>query len=365
MKLKQISLIALLIFAVTAVTTHNSAAAATDYLDYGFYWFNSSNGKTKAYNTSTGQANSVSSSYYNSSKPTVLYFHGWQKGTSERNYWRESFQFTDNNEGISVKTCTAWKNAGWNVAIFYWNQFADENEVKDAEAKIWTKNGPRGMRYRLSDGSYKTTKSPSKSVTDLAYDQLLKIISNNTSGTLRFVGHSLGNQLAVNLANKVNTSNVNSKYMPERVELIDPFWSKNSKSYLGGDWTGERVRAYVSDMIQDHDVAVSWYHTSGILDLWVGDANNSLKSLVAYFKPKFWYLSSWQITEKHTYAPNMYFWTKSYSAPDVTNTSNDGPSASTPTWRIKQMMGSQYKWEQVEGRYTPNPSDDKYKRYNY
>ena len=48
------------------------------------------------------------------------------------------------------KHCLKWKADGWNVAIFYWNQMADEDEVKDAEAKIWSTNGPKGMRYRLN-----------------------------------------------------------------------------------------------------------------------------------------------------------------------------------------------------------------------
>jgi hypothetical protein len=38
--------------------------------------------------------------------------------------------------------------AGYNVGIMYWNQFADEDEVKDAEAKIWTATGTRAMRWK-------------------------------------------------------------------------------------------------------------------------------------------------------------------------------------------------------------------------
>jgi len=60
-------------------------------------------------------------------------------------------------------TAAGWINAGWNVGIFVWNQFSDETTgvsgawfgdgpppqgVLDAEAKIWTANGPRGMRWR-------------------------------------------------------------------------------------------------------------------------------------------------------------------------------------------------------------------------
>ncbi|KZX81487.1 hypothetical protein A3715_35245 [Oleiphilus sp. HI0009] len=40
-------------------------------------------------------------------------------------------------------------------------------------------------------------------------------------------------------------------------------------------------------------------------------------------------------------------------------------SARTSDSRIQEMMGDRYHWDQVEGRYTTDPSDDQFERKNY
>ncbi|MCG8571427.1 MAG: cell adhesion protein [Spirochaetes bacterium] len=354
----------------------SSARSSDYYLDYGIYWFDSSNNSVKGYDN--GQVLSVGTDYYSNSKKTLIYFHGWQKGTSTNNYWRENFHFYDSSEGINEITVTAWKNAGWNVGIFYWNQFADEDELTDAEAKIWSANGPKGMRYRQSDGNYKGDEAGDFIITDsvgeLAFAQLKEILKNNNSHDIRFVGHSLGNQLATNVAkmfsDAVQSGTIPSRAMPDRLDILDPFWSKNGKSFLGGDWVGERVRKYISTMISRHNIASSWYKTTAILDLWIGDSNQSLEGIIAFIEMKYWYLSSWEIDEKHKHAPNMYFWTYAYDVPKEytsggTYLGRTGPSAKTSNSRITEMMGNQYSWDHSGGRYTPNPGDDTFTRHNY
>ena len=358
-------------------------AVGEEYLDYGLHWVKMKSGveqQVKAVEHD-GSVNDVNSSYYSDSKPTVIYFHGWQNGSSEEGYHREDFEFDEVNEN----SMAAWKDQGWNVGVFYWNQFADESEVKDAEAKIWSTNGPQGMRYGLDDGSYSTTQSPAKSVGELAFEQVSAVLDDNNSGNIRFAGHSLGNQLAVYVAKQINDGindgSVSQNVMPGRVDLLDPFWSKSGKSYLGddngdgnNDWTGERVRWYISDLISEQDVAVTWYKTSGILDLLIGDSNSALEGTVAFIHNRFWYLSATQIGDKHVHARKWYFMSMASGAPEEVTinwwgrrrtTGYDAASASTPDNRIKVMMGNDYHWDQVEGRYTANTSDDQFERKNY
>ena len=188
-----------LIFMTISVLLSGAAQAAEDYLDYGLHWVKVTNTgiETQLKGVdANGNITINNSNYYNASKPTVIYFHGWQNGSSADGYSRENFEFED----IDQNTAKAWKDNGWNVGIFHWGQFADESEVKDAEAKMWSKNGPQGMRYRLSDGSYSTQQSPNKSVGQIAFEQITTALASNTSGNIRFAGHSLGNQLAVNIA---------------------------------------------------------------------------------------------------------------------------------------------------------------------
>lgn len=406
-----------------------SGAAMADYLDYGLYWFEGNNASVKAVEHD-GTVNNVPSNYYSDNKKTMILFHGWQNGSSQNGYNREGFYFSY----ADVQLAQAWKDKGWNVGLFYWNQFADEGEVKDAEAKIWSAQGPRGMRYRQSDGSYSTLQSSDlltpqnqvetmyadimtqqpdgnynywlnqvynsdceqtlnsfaqsagkvasdynyicdgKSVGRIAFEQVSAALANNTSGNIRFAGHSLGNQLATYTAKQIYDANSAGPAMPNRIELLDPFWSKNGKSYLGdadgngsNDWTGERVRWYLGEMISTHDIAVTWYKGSAILDLWIGDANRALEDIVTFVHPALWYLSSVEIATKHVHTKDIYLMSMKDEPPaEVTigwfnrrnQTGNIGPSASTCDARIKEMMVDDLDWTQVEGRYTPDTSDD-------
>lgn len=359
---------------VTAVTLSSQGSmlsgSVPDFLDYGFYWVKADTSVTKAIDENSN-AIPVGSEYYDPSKPVLVYFHGWQKGSSVENYSRETFQWIDSENNINQNTILSWKNAGWNVLIFYWNQFADEDEVKDAEAKIWSINGPGGMRYRLKDGSYSTNQSPQYSLRDIAFDQYVTLVYDNTSSIKRFAGHSLGNQLAVSVAKTisdyVNINVLPEKMMPERIELLDPFWSSGSKSYLNGKWTGEEVKTYVQTMISRHNTAVTWYRTSAILDLWIGDRNTELTKMVAYVHPAYWYYAGTQLDKKHIAARHSYFWSHAFDPPVECTinwwnrrraTGNVGASAATSTARIRQMMDPNREWVQVEGRYTPTPGDD-------
>lgn len=380
-KLKSTLYLLLVSFSISY--TGLAQAAGEEYLDYGLHWVKISNGQEQQVKAveHNGTVISRNSAYYSNSKPTVIYFHGWQNGSAEEGYSRESFEFSDVNEN----TIAAWKTQGWNVAIFHWNQFADESEVTDAEAKMWSANGPKGMRYRLDDGSYSTTQSPTISVGEIAFQQITAALANNNSNNIRFAGHSLGNQLAVSVAqqinNGINDGSVSSNVMPNRVELLDPFWSQDGKSYLGdsngdgqNDWNGEVVHWAIEELITDQDVAVTWYKTSGIFDLWVGDANTALESKVTLINNRFWYLASWDLVSKHVHAPKWYFMSMASAAPEEvkvtwwggrSKTGYDAASASTSDNRIKIMMGNSYEWDQVEGRYTADPSDDQFEVKNY
>ncbi len=359
-------------------TEVNVSNRSADFLDYGVYWFNSQNQSAKAFDERTNRKINVSSSFYDPSKPTVVYFHGWQNNTSRDNYRRETFQFVDASNNVNVNTAQIWKNKGWNVAIFYWNQFADEGELKDAEAKIWSTNGNRKMRYRLSDGSYSERQAPTNSLGIEAFNQLSALLANNTSNNIRFVGHSLGNQLATYtsflFSTAVKKGNLSARLMPNRLELLDPFWSKGRKNYLGdynndgsNDWTGERVRWYVQEMKNRNNLATTWYSSSLILNAGIGDSNNRLKDIAAFQSVRYWYVSAIDVVAKHVNARHSYFWGLNFDAPaevrvnwllQRTKTGRVAASASTSTSRIRQMMGSANLWDQVEGRYTATPEDD-------
>lgn len=342
---------------------------ASSDLDYGLHWFGFGNTSIKAEAGVTNQN-------FDSSKPTVIYVHGWQNGSTASGK-RETFNYLANDAtyGIDVDTADAWIANGWNIGIFYWNQFADESEVKDAEAKIWSANGPRGMRYNTTSG-YSTSANINVSASQLFFDSIVAAMPNYTGNNFRIAGHSLGNQMAVavteKLANAVSNGVISANLLPSRVALLDPFYSKGSKSYLNGLWTGEKARQIVPDL-KNMGVLFEYYQTSGITDLWVGDKNEGLKDMCAYNSVAPWYIPSWGIAEKHIAAPNLYFLSYSADAPEEVTinwwgrrraTGKDALSASTSDKRLNEMMNSNYRWVQVEGRYTQTADDDQYERKN-
>ncbi|MBL3555288.1 MULTISPECIES: cell adhesion protein [Marinobacter] len=359
-----------------------AAHATEDTLDYGLYWFDGNNNSVKAVEAD-GTVNTVPLKFYDPSKPTIVHFHGWQPDSATRGdgYDREDFRFVWGDE--DVITSRSWKDKGWNIAYFYWDQFADESEVKDAEAKMWSANGPRGMRYRLSDGSYSTQHSPDKSVGEIAFEQLTAALADNTSHYVRLSGHSLGNQLATIVAGKISDAiyagDAGVNVMVDRLELLDPFYSQDGKDYLGDangdgnpDWTGERVRWTVQDLIDRHNTPVTAYYSSNINDLWIGDKNLPLRAKVAEIWNRFWYLVD--EINKHNHVVPFYFRSMASAPPEEvtinwagvrSETGQDAASASTDDNRILEMMGDTHYWDQVEGRYTADPEDDQFEIKNY
>jgi len=326
-------------------------------LDYGLYWFGNNDNYEKAI---PGQGNS----YYNKSAKTIIYIHGWQNGSSQ-NQNRETFNRSDSG-GPDVDLAYAWRQTGYNVGILYWNQFADEGEVKDAEAKIWSKNGPRSMRWRDHNGNYSS--GPNKDAGTLMFESLRDNMSNYTGNRLVIAGHSLGNQMAVVVSKKlkdgISAGNTNSKLKPARVALLDPYYSNGSKSYISNQWTGAKARGYV-DTLKSWGVIFEAYRSSSVTNTFlVGDANNGLLNKTAFLELKPWYFSAWQQAEKHGAAVFHYLWSFAFNTPSIKNSSDIGLSAKTSDSRTKSLMNGSKTLIHDLGAYTKNPSDDRLKYGN-
>ncbi len=326
-------------------------------LDHGLYWFGYGDSWQKAV---PGQSNA----YYVASKPTLIYIHGWQNGSTQKKN-RETFNRKDAG-GPDLDLANAWLAAGYNVGVLYWNQFADEGEVKDAEAKIWTANGPRAMRWRNSSGVYST--GPTQSASDLLFNSYKANLAGYSGSNIRIAGHSLGNQMAIVLTKKisdaVSAGTVNSKLLPKRVALLDPFYSNNAKSYLGNKWVGEVCRTYVSEL-KTKGVIFEAYRTSGASSTgFIGGSNTGLMNMTAFSELKPWYFNATQLTEKHNAAVWHYLWSFSSNPPLISGTSNQAASAKTSDSRITTLMNSSKKLVQDQGAYSKEPSDDNFKEAN-
>ena len=353
----------LIVFMLLSLSSLSQAAVGVfpdstfQNLDHGLYWFGYGESWQKAV---PGQTNA----YYVASKPTMIYIHGWQNGSTQKKN-RETFNRKDAG-GPDLDLAHAWLAAGYNVGVLYWNQFADEGEVGDAEAKIWTATGPRAMRWRNSSGVYSS--GPTQSASDLLFNSYRTNLAGYTGNNIRIAGHSLGNQMAIVLTKKISDAvtagTVSSNLLPKRVALLDPFYSNNAKSYLGNRWVGEVCRTYVSEL-KTKGVIFETYRTSGVSSTgFIGDSNTGLMNMTAFSELKPWYFSSTQLTEKHNAAVWHYLWSFSSNPPLIRGTSNQAASAKTSDSRITTLMNGTKKLVQDQGAYSKEPSDDNFTEAN-
>ncbi len=370
----------------------------TKDLDYGLYWFGDGN---VAYKYISGRDNP----FYDPSKPTVIYAHGWQQDSvMDRDYGRECFIFGYDGNLIHSDVSQAWRDAGWNTGIFYWNQFADEPpetvEPEKAEAKIYAaQNGYSNMRYKVyypnSDTvDFSTTHSPNVSVAELFHDIYIDALSTNNSGNIRIAGHSLGNQLVTRftwlLKNSYDIGTITKNLMPNRIALLDPYWSGGNKGYLGGITVAEQCTTYTDDYVSYYNnssnnltnlqLVVEHYHTSklsGGLPFGIGgDKNEPIREYTVYTRSWYDFADSGIIPldqegVKHILTPRMYFYSYSYSPPVMHTAGNDiiGPSASASNYDLNILMNYYYlpedmgMCEQTSGKDTLDPSDDEFTYY--
>lgn len=354
-----------------------AASAASPYnpneLSYGLYWFGKNNANQKFV---SGEANP----YFDPVRPTLIFAHGWQPFISNN---LPTFDFN------GVDTAAGWIDAGWNVGIFVWNQFSDETTgvtgawfgdgpppqgVLDAEAKIWSTNGPKGMRWRDWDnyigGGYSAPPPGTPSAGELFYQAYVAALPATYTQTIRIAGHSLGNQMVVRLTKLVDegitSGAVPENLRPTRVALLDPYWSPGLRTDIpdgpaAGRKTGDVVREYIAGLIPT-GVLFEWYRSSTWTTPPQGDANDALKPLVFYAEmdPAF----DADNLDKHLAAQHLYFWSHAF----------DGPAACTGNeclgmtrvlskmsdQQLADVMSTPYYWIQDGGQNTATPADDTY-----
>ncbi|MEM7183926.1 MAG: Ig-like domain-containing protein [Spirochaetota bacterium] len=390
-------------------------------LDYGLYWY----GK---FGLCEKYIPGIENAFYSPEQKTVVFAHGWQAGsvTSEDVYGRvgykyEMFYMQEDNfggasgyNGLEKWTNHAWIDDAWNTGIVYWNQFADEPSTNDgnflgvqaAEAKIWNlQDGPNGPRYRVLleggnaeyrnwDGKliFKGQQVQVASIGQLLSLYVVDALQANTSGNIRLVGHSLGNQVATYLAGEVDKAGI----AINRISLLDPAWTGGEKNYLpivsstdtnvtlnhngakaldsssqgSHFWVSEYARVILFKVMNSQwsrGIAVDRYNSTLLnASMPIMTPNRELSEQIAVTDVMPWYYGSTQIGQKHVVIRHHYFWTMEVAAPIEctvrfwrrSKTGDVAISAATSESRIREMMLDDYYRAQVEGRNTPDPADD-------
>jgi hypothetical protein len=346
--------------------TESATAVGSHEIDVGLYWFGRGNVSWKA------EADAANP-FYDPSRPTVIYLHGWKPGAIQRGE-RETFNYADNDpaHGVDIDLADAWLDRGWNIGIFYWDQLSDEDHVWDAEAKIWSAAGPKGMRWRKPDGTYVTEATPDRSAAELFVDEYLRAMRGQRHGTIRLAGHSTGSQMAVHgarlLSERLAAGEAPETLLPKRIALLDPYWSNGAKGYLGGRWTGEVTRSEVAELM-GLGVIFERYRTSTLSDFPLGDANGELTRRIGSTQLVPGYISLFDQGGRHVAAPNLYFHSFDFAPPTecwsdrgIRRCDGEAASASTSDTVIERLMRSRHVWVQSAGKGTITPGDNQFDR---
>jgi hypothetical protein len=390
-------------------------------LDYGLYWYGKfgicekyfpgvenlfySNHKKTVLFAHGWQANSV----------TGTDVYGRKGFRYEMFYWEEdNFGGSKNYNGLKEFTNHSWIDKGWNTGIVYWNQFADEPTFSEgnflgvyaAEAKIWNLfNRPNGSRYRTLDSNgndifkfwdgklvFKNQNIQISSVGELLSLYVVDCLQTNIAGNIRLTGHSLGNQMITFISDKVNQANIKIN----RITLLDPAWTDGAKNYLPritqadasvklihnqvhaissnsigrNFWLTEYTRMILFKIMNSqwqNGIVVERFNST-ILNLYlpIMDENAELSKQISVTDLRPWFYGATQLGDKHIVIRHHYFWSMQ-SAPPIEcrilffnriKTGDIAISASTPDSRVRETMLNGIYFDQVEGRYSPNSSDD-------
>mmetsp|Transcript_71858 Transcript_71858/g.233561 ORF Transcript_71858/g.233561 Transcript_71858/m.233561 type:complete len:361 (+) Transcript_71858:54-1136(+) len=199
---------------------------------YGIQWWGRGDVLHPVVNSTTGLGQGPSP-FFDPTKPTVIYCHGWQNG----GVGSSGLERLTSHDGIHM--ADSWIDQGWNVGTFYWTQFADEPNVEVAEAKIWETcledrvcYPNHAMSWRGKDGkSHPWNGGLQKSAGQIFYDSVVASMATarpESGFKLRLVGHSLGGGMVMaagfKLAAAADKGEIPAFLKPDRIAMLDPFW---------------------------------------------------------------------------------------------------------------------------------------------
>ena len=373
-------------------------------LDYGLFWFKDLKNGLQA--LGAGQ----NDEYFDPNKPTIIYVHGWQAnevGLRRRESW---LRITP--DGAKYDLCTIWKSRGYNVGLFYWNQFGYEDGILtglfDSESKIYGTTGAtaslpagQGMTFALYDpikaGRHSEFPFPplynegivhqsyffsqdmfaSKDVCELFYDDLVRCLAgyDTNKNELRIIGHSLGTQVIGRTMELIAIRQPPGVPLPGRIALLDLAETKTTT--LPVPFYGSTVPGLQKSFLDDlaaRGVAIESYQSTDLQSLIgiLGVVAKPVYDLTAYERIRPDWIPPLSLSDSHGEAIRWY--SMSFAQPEPSAWSyNDfldplrfwpqqrvgyAISARSTTETIRSLMGGELYFNQTIGKGTSAVSDD-------
>ncbi|HHU43252.1 MAG: hypothetical protein QM214_01515 [Bacillota bacterium] len=304
--------------------------------EFGLFFYDQNGNRIKSTNKNAP---------FDKNKPLVIYLDG-----HPNNLGGENTKELYNLEG--------WQK-GFNTAIFTWKPFYQDDDLYNAETKIWGGD----MTYISQNWSYpKSLKSNKYSIAEIFvayYYDFLK--EQGYQGEIRWQGHSLGASLAAAAvgylcelkANKL----IDLDFLPSRITMLDGLFSsrpsKTRINWLGGEIGYKGVVGQVYSAIKKakaSGVAFEFIKSSDIIQMFLNDMNmyDALKKEVCFldYDANWLNLSGLELEKaKHNLSFVWYNTLVDYDLPidyAATKTVQYGVSPRIPTSYVYARMGTEY-----------------------
>lgn len=182
----------------------------------------------------------LGSSGYNVDNPTMILFHGETPGRWDSKFsmnlpegdyvFYSSSSITYNiTKSLDIQRALHeyWLQQEYNVGIFHWEKFADEDSMDMLAKKLFNSVD---MRYKTAKDTFENNALPNYSLTEIAAAVFIDEIPEEAYGReIRFVGNGIGANLALAVSDYLYTAYskgaVKAEILPHRVSLIDPYLS--------------------------------------------------------------------------------------------------------------------------------------------
>ena len=149
---------------------------------------------------------------------------------------------------------------------------------------------------------------------------------------IRLVGHSLGTQLTLALNELL--VHQHPELLPDRISLLDPFWSTGKKSYLkkGTKTNVEQCLEVVQKLLAQKKIPIDMYRTSA-LGSWYffGDKSEQLRQITAFREWKEHGFTIFNFKQSHLAGIPFYFTSFGQKTAQL--------SAATPAAVVLKQMG--------------------------
>jgi len=289
---------------------------------------------------------------FDPSKPTLLYVHGLEAGTTARGY-RETFCTPTGLPSIfpTLSTGDMWLDRGYNIGMFYWNQFSDDNataverkmyvggdmnwarkSLRTSDSTTSTKDvpGEDSVRRRPSLGQWEKKNNEEKGeergempcIADQLVAEIVRYFGEDVKvkvkvkGAVRVVGHSMGAQLVLEAVrrlsdrSKTETRALAAVQAIDRLVLLDPYFGYNRHAFepMDGLTTAQRAAQSLATLSMD----CSWmrketYILSLLGEGWLGSGcTAALREHTVYSKVALPDVCWMDVAQRHCMAHHFY-----------------------------------------------------------